>query len=94
MTAVGPGPGGGVVAGLSLLGAALWLSAAGCGAAGGSSPRTLRVSASAAEGEPQTLALRRFAGEIERRAAGRLRVAVCTRRAPSATSGRSSSWSC
>ena len=65
-----------MVAGLSLLGAALWLSAAGCGAAGGSSPRTLRVSASAAEGEPQTLALRRFAGEIERRAAGRLRVAV------------------
>ena len=49
---------------------------AGCGVSGASPPRVLRVSASAAEGEPQTLALRRFAEEIERRTAGELRVAV------------------
>ena len=57
--------------------AAFGLSAgAGCGVSGASPPRVLRVSASAAEGEPQTLALRRFAEEIERRTAGDLRVAV------------------
>lgn len=39
-------------------------------------PRLLRASASAAEGEPQALALRRFAEEVERRAEGRVRVAV------------------
>lgn len=52
----------------------------GCAGNGASSappvPRVLRASASAAEGEPQALALRRFAEEVERRADGRIRVAV------------------
>lgn len=56
--------------------AAVCLSGAGCGVSRGETGRVLRVSASAAEGEPQTLALRRFAEEVERRTAGELRVAV------------------
>lgn len=53
---------------------------AGCAGDGASSappvPRVLRASASAAEGEPQALALRRFAEEVERRTDGRIRVPV------------------
>ena len=53
---------------------------AGCTGSAASSapsiPRVLRASASAAEGEPQALALRRFAEEVERRTDGRIRVAV------------------
>ena len=64
-------------AGAGLVAASVCLpGVVGCGISGGESGRVLRVSASAAEGEPQTLALRRFAEEIERRTAGELRVEV------------------
>ena len=63
----------------------LLLFGAGCGAAGDgsgaagvgpASPRVLRASVSSAEGEPQTLALRRFAADVGERTEGRIDVRV------------------